>query len=164
MSELARKSPADFAASDHPDTISMRDLASMNYHLCVDDIYTKDQKMQHAYNFGMMVCNQTIRYTEEAKHSEKVHRKQRESWRREVEGLRQDLRTSQASLSSTQTDLDATQNELDDLHCTNASQELDNLDCSTASQDTDSSQPRLCSSRVDDHMDENGSGDPLPGP
>ncbi|CAL8319597.1 unnamed protein product [Arctogadus glacialis] len=158
-----RKSPADFASSDHPDTIAMRDLASKNYHICVDDVYTKDQKMEHAYTFGMMVCNQTIRYTEQAKHSEKVHRKQLEYLRREVERLGQDLRTSQASLSATQTDQDATQNELDDLHCTNASQELDNLDCTTASQDTDT--PQLCSTRDDDDiMDENGNGDLLPSP
>ena len=26
-----RKSTADFVSSDHPDTIAMRDLASMNY-------------------------------------------------------------------------------------------------------------------------------------
>ncbi|CAL8283350.1 unnamed protein product [Boreogadus saida] len=54
-----------------------------------DDVYTKDQKMEHAYTFGMMVCNQTIRYTEQAKHSEKVHRKQLEYLRREVERLGQ---------------------------------------------------------------------------
>ncbi|CAL8386194.1 unnamed protein product [Boreogadus saida] len=90
--------------------------------------------MEHAYTFGMMVCNQTIRYTEQAKHSEKVHRNQLEYLRREVERLGQDLRTSQASLSSMQTDLDATQNE------------LDNLDSTTASQETT------------DIMDENGNG------
>ena len=83
--------------------------------------------MEHAYTFGMMVCKQTICYTEQAKHSEareKVHRKQLDFLRREVERLGQtavengktidklgqDLRTSQASLSVTQTDLDATQN------------------------------------------------------
>ncbi|CAL8283342.1 unnamed protein product [Boreogadus saida] len=54
-----------------------------------DDVYTKDQKMEHACTFGMMVCNQTIRYTEQAKHSEKVHRKQLEYLRREVERLGQ---------------------------------------------------------------------------
>ncbi|CAL8311097.1 unnamed protein product [Gadus morhua 'NCC'] len=48
--------------------------------------------MEHAYTFGMMVCNQTICYTEQAKHSEareKVHRKQLEFLRREVERLGQ---------------------------------------------------------------------------
>ncbi|CAL8254473.1 unnamed protein product [Boreogadus saida] len=125
MSVNARKSPADFVSSDHPDTIAMRDLACKNYHICVDEVYTKDQKMEHAYTFGMMVCKQTVCYTEQAKYfeaREKVHRKQLEFLRREVERLGQtavengktinqlglDLGTSQASLSATQTDLDAT--------------------------------------------------------
>ncbi|CAL8384307.1 unnamed protein product [Gadus morhua 'NCC'] len=51
---------------------------------------------------------------------------------------------------------------LDNL-TTTASQELDNL-TTTASQDTDSAHPRLCSTMVDEYMDENGNGDPLPGP
>jgi hypothetical protein len=69
--------------------------------------------MEHAYAFGVLVCDQTIRYTaftEKAKHTENVHRQQLQCLRREVERLGQDLRTSQASLSVTQTDLDATQN------------------------------------------------------
>ncbi|CAL8311094.1 unnamed protein product [Gadus morhua 'NCC'] len=122
--------------------------------------------MDHAYKFGTLVCKQTIRYTER----EKVHQKQVEFLRREVERLGEiilqlglDRATSQASLSAMQTDLNVTQNELDDLHLINASQEHDNLNCTTASQDTDSSHPRLCSTMVDD-MDENGNGDPLPGP
>ena len=66
--------------------------------------------MENAYTFGMFVCNQTLRYTEQAKHLEQRHRKQLNYLRREVERLGQDLRTSQASLSSTQTDLDDKQN------------------------------------------------------
>ena len=66
--------------------------------------------MEHAYTFGVLVCDQTIRYTEKAKHTENVHRQQLACLRRENERLGQDLRTSQASLSVTQTDLDATQN------------------------------------------------------
>ncbi|CAL8235663.1 unnamed protein product [Boreogadus saida] len=186
----ARKSPADFASTDHPDAIAMRDLASKNYHICVDDVYTRDQKMDHAYRFGTLVCNRTIRYTEREKNfeeREKAHLKQVQFLRREVERLGEvihqlglDLETSHASLSASQTNLDATQNalddinlmngshELEDLHCTNASQELDNLDSTTASQgittasqDTDT--PQLSSTRNDDEiMDENGNGDLRP--
>ncbi|CAL8239825.1 unnamed protein product [Gadus morhua 'NCC'] len=151
---MAGKSPADLPSSDHPETIAMRDEASKNYHICVDDIYTRVQKMDHAYRFGTLVCKQTIHYTER----EKVHTKQVEFQRREVERrgkiihqLELDLAASQANLSALQTNLDATQNELDDLQLINASQ------------DTDSAHPRLCSTMVDD-MDENGNGDPLPGP
>ncbi|CAL8300817.1 unnamed protein product [Gadus morhua 'NCC'] len=98
--------------------------------------------MDHAYMFGTLVCKQTIHNTER----EKVHTKQVEFQRREVERrgkiihqLELDLAASQANLSALQTNLDATQN------------------------DTDSAHPRLCSTMVDD-MDENGNGDPLPGP
>ncbi|CAL8384319.1 unnamed protein product [Gadus morhua 'NCC'] len=64
---MAGKSPADLPSSDHPETIAMRDEASKNYHICVDDIYTRVQKMDHAYRFGTLVCKQTIHYTERVK-------------------------------------------------------------------------------------------------
>ena len=83
--------------------------------------------MDHAYKFGMMVCKQTVIYTEQAKYfaaREKVHKQQLQFLRSEVERLSQaaventntinqlglDLGTSQASLTATQTDLDATKN------------------------------------------------------
>ena len=69
--------------------------------------------MDHAYWFGMLVCEKTIHYTER----EKAHIKQVEFLRREVERrgkiihqLELDLAASEASLSALQTNLDATQN------------------------------------------------------
>ena len=82
--------------------------------------------MDHAYKFGMMVCKQTVIYTEQAKYfaaREKVHKQQLQFLRSEVERLPSsggkhhtinqlglELGTSQASLTATQTDLDATKN------------------------------------------------------
>ena len=82
--------------------------------------------MDHAYKFGMMVCKQTVSYTEQAKYfaaREKVHKQQLQFLRSEVERLPSsggkhhtinqlglELGTSQASLTATQTDLDATKN------------------------------------------------------
>ncbi|CAL8395161.1 unnamed protein product [Boreogadus saida] len=162
---MSGKSPADLPSSDHPESIAMRDEASKNYHICVDDIYTRVQKMDHAYKFGTPVCKQTIRYTEREKYfegREKLHQKQVKFLRREVERLGEAAVENAKiidqlglDLATSQTDLNVTQNELDDLHLINASQDPDNLNCTTASQDTDSSQPRL---------DDNGNGDPLPGP